>query len=127
VQLRYYRDEDAETYPQYGARYLELAAAQFPADTTFVLSSDNLEHLHASIPATMKDAVVLEGEPDYIDLYVLSRCRHNVISNSTFGWWAAWLNENPQKRVIRPRRWINGLPEDDVCPPEWTAIDAPED
>jgi FkbM family methyltransferase len=127
VQLRYYRDEDAETYPQYGARYLELAAAQFPSDTTFVLSSDNLEHLRASIPASMNDAVVLEGEPDYIDLYVLSRCRDNVISNSTFGWWAAWLNENPQKRVIRPRRWINGLPEDDVCPPEWTAIDAPED
>jgi FkbM family methyltransferase len=127
VQLRYYRDEDAETYPQYGARYLELAAAQFPSDTTFVLSSDNLEHLRASIPASMKDAVVLEGEPDYIDLYVLSRCRDNVISNSTFGWWAAWLNEHAQKRVIRPRRWINGLPEDDVCPPEWTAIDAPED
>jgi FkbM family methyltransferase len=127
VQLRYYRDEDAETYPQYGERYLELAAAQFLPETTFVLSSDNLDYLRASIPARMRDAVVLEGEPDYIDLYVLSLCHHNVISNSTFGWWAAWLNENPQKRVIRPRRWINGLPDEDICPPEWTAIDAPED
>jgi FkbM family methyltransferase len=127
VQLRYYRDEDAETYPQYGARYLELAAAHFPATTTFVLSSDNLEYARASIPATMSNVVVLEGEPDYIDLFVLSLCSHNIIGNSSFGWWAAWLNENPDKRVIRPEHWVNGLPAQDVCPPEWLALAAPED
>jgi FkbM family methyltransferase len=127
VQLRYYREEDADTYPQYGAQYLMLAASQFPASTTFVLSSDNLDYARASIPATMKNVVVLEGEPDYIDLFVLSACRHNIIGNSSFGWWAAWLNENPDKRVIRPANWVNGLPAQDVCPSEWLALDAPED
>lgn len=127
VQLRYYRDEDAETYPQYGEQYLRLAAEQFPSSTTFVLSSDNLDYARASIPAAMKHVVVLEGEPDYVDLFVLSACRHNIIGNSSFGWWAAWLNANPAKRVIRPERWVNGLPAQDVCPADWLALDAPED
>ena len=92
-----------------------------------MLSSDNLEYARASIPPAMRNVVVLEGEPDYIDLFVLSLCRHNIIGNSSFGWWAAWLNENPGKRVIRPEYWVNGLPAQDVCPPEWLALAAPED
>jgi hypothetical protein len=45
------------------------------------------------------------GETDYIDLFLMSRCRHFVTANSTFSWWAAWLSTHAEKIVIVPPVW----------------------
>ena len=125
VQLRYYRDEDpsGSIYPQYGEKYLEQAAALFPRTAQFVVSTNNLDYARANLPPRMKRAVVLEGNPDHIDFFLLSGCNDIVITNSSFGWWAAWLNQNPEKRVVRPEPWVWGLPSGDVCPEEWVTIE----
>jgi len=54
----------------------------------------------------------------------MQMCEHNVIANSTFSWWAAWLNPNPSKIVVAPQRWFSDghHPDTDMCPASWEKI-----
>jgi len=52
------------------------------------------------------------------DLFLIRRCKHFIISNSTFYWWGAWLAENKNKIVITPNNWVN----QDTAPPDWTVL-----
>ena len=56
------------------------------------------------------------------DMYLMSICRHNIIANSSFSWWAAWLNQNAEKIVVAPCRWQNGIDIADIVPDEWVRI-----
>jgi hypothetical protein len=63
---------------------------------------------------------------DYLDLYAMSMCEHNIICNSTFGWWGAYLNENKNKKIIAPRLWfgtsLGHLNTSDLIPNDWIKI-----
>jgi len=58
------------------------------------------------------------------DLYLMSQCGHNIIANSSFSWWGAWLNNNINKIVIAPNKWFNSGPQDtqDLIPSNWIRI-----
>lgn len=57
------------------------------------------------------------------ELWLMSQCDHNIISNSSYSWWAAYLNANPNKKVIAPKKWFaDDRDTTDLCPPDWIRI-----
>lgn len=64
-----------------------------------------------------------KGKDSYIDMQLMSCCKHNIIANSSFSWWGAWLNKNPGKQVITPNKWMPQLePGADIIPGDWVAL-----
>lgn len=71
--------------------------------------------------------IVVESNTEYtgyLDMMLMSRCRHNIISNSSFSWWSAWLNDHEDKIVIAPDRWRNDVVSDDIFTDGMIRIDA---
>ena len=70
--------------------------------------------------------VYISDEADFIDLYIMSLCKHNIIANSTFSWWGAWLNDNDSKIVVAPDKWFGSARSDlntkDLIPETWIKI-----
>lgn len=63
------------------------------------------------------------GIDSYQDMQLMSLCKHNITSNSTFSWWGAWLNKNVNKIVISPKKWFNGIDgTKDIIPDEWMKV-----
>jgi hypothetical protein len=64
------------------------------------------------------------GEKSYRDMFLMSRCAHNIVANSSFSWWAAYLNKNVGKTVIAPKRWLNNLRynQREIVPASWERI-----
>lgn len=75
--------------------------------TVFIFSNDAQwvkENLKLDVPT-----IVVERTQAYEDMHLMSCCKHNISSNSTFGWWGAWLNSNPYKMVTLPKRWLTDV------------------
>ena len=63
-----------------------------------------------------------EKENSWQDMFLMSKCKHNIIANSTFSWWGAWLNQNPEKIIISPDRFFNKEDAPDLIPDSWIKI-----
>jgi hypothetical protein len=64
------------------------------------------------------------AENSWVDMLLMSSCKHNIIANSSFSWWAAWLNENLDKTVVAPKKWFEtkDLDTKTLLPKEWIQL-----
>lgn len=89
----------------------------------FVVFSDDMDWVRNNIyfPEEAKVHFVdfNRGKDSWQDMNLMSKCMHNIIANSTFSWWGAWLNENPEKIVICPDRLTQRGDSPDIFPEEW--------
>ena len=89
----------------------------------FIIFSDDIQWCKDNI--NLKKAIYIENEKDYIELYLMSLCRHNITCNSSFSWWGAWLNKNTDKIVIGPLKWFGDAIQHntgDILPENWIKI-----
>lgn len=96
-------------------------------NATFVLFSDDPDWVEENLEIPNNNQrVTISGNnlTDVEELLLMKECDHNIISNSSFSWWGAWLNNNSEKIVYYPTPWLNDgkIHENDLIPPTWKAL-----
>jgi hypothetical protein len=87
-----------------GRDYYDAAMARFDDDTRFLVFSDDIEWCKKEF--TGPRFSFSEGHTPLVDMFTMASCKGHIIANSSFSWWGAWLNSDPDKLVIAPREWI---------------------
>jgi hypothetical protein len=93
----------------------------------FLVVSDDLDWCRRS-PLFEKDCLFAKFEDAATaplrELALMAQCRHNIIGNSSYAWWGAWLNENADRMVIAPEHWILGRRSVDleIIPKDWVIM-----
>ncbi len=96
------------------------------AEPVVYVFSDDPDWARDNLPLPCTKVVVdfNAADTDYEDMRLMSLCDHNIIGNSSFSWWGAWLNTNPDKRVAGPAKWFGDpkLVNPDILPDRWMKI-----
>lgn len=88
--------------PEY---YLQAASLFEVENPHYIIFSDDVDYCKGLF-AESENVLYIDNKDPYIDLCLMSMCDHNIIANSSFSWWGAWLNNNPNKKVIAPKQWF---------------------
>lgn len=126
------RPHNAAIHNVCGLDYYKKAVALIQgkvADPYFFVFTDDPEYtrqfLMLDFPHEIVTASLWNKDADY-DMQLMSFCRHHIIANSSFSWWGAWLNPNPDKIVCMPDRWfadeIKNQQIQDIFPDKWLRV-----
>lgn len=91
----------------------------------YYIFSNDIEWCKENLVGMLKNYTFVDnnsGMNNYIDLQLMSNCKHNIIANSTFSWWGAWLNQYTDKIVVAPKKWLNMELKYTPLLEEWTKI-----
>lgn len=114
---------------EYYERAIKLANERL-GNPTFIIFSDDIEWVKQTLDFTRGgiDTNKIEYRTsekiydNFEEMYVMSSCKHAIVSNSTFNFWGAWLEDNQNKLVIAPKDWFKDGSPIDIFPPRWIQI-----
>lgn len=91
----------------------------------FYVFSDDIKWVEANFKS--EEPVIFVDTANWQeDLYYIQKCKHSIVANSSFSWWAAWLNTNKEKIVIAPQKWFSddsGLDYSNIVPKSWVKLE----
>ena len=87
--------------------YIKRAMAYLPSGLTYIVVTNDFEVVKRELG---NEFIFAEGNPDYIDMWIISQCRYNIMSHSTMSWWGAFLNTHTDKIVVCPQTMQNIYP-----------------
>ena len=95
------------------------------SETHFYVFSDGMDWVkdNLELPENTTFVDCNKGEDSWQDMMLMTHCKHNVICNSTFSWWGAWLNDNPNKIVICPNKWSVYEDASKFVPDGWIKVE----
>jgi hypothetical protein len=120
--------------PEYYKKSLQYITNQldYTPNVLYFCEDEDLESVNETIQLLKNDFPTIEFErgtntlDDWQQMLLMSCCNHNIIANSSFSWWGAYLNVNPTKIVCYPSVWfgpkMNDVVVDDLFPEEWVKI-----
>ena len=121
-------------HPVQPVEYYEKALAEFPEDQPVIVFSDSIDWVKEQeffagdrfLLSEPKDKYADGSFTPYADLCLMSLCSHAIIANSSMSWWGAWLQTNPNKKVIAPKMWFGPDYADkdtkDLYCPDWIVL-----
>lgn len=120
----YLSPKNSEIYIALGADYYQNSARlilENKTDCKFFVFSDDYNWAKENFELNAAFEVLKPNENPATDLYLMSQCKHQITANSSYSWWAAWLNTNPEKMVISPKKWFKTpvFETDDRIPESW--------
>ena len=112
------------------SEYYSKALEHIGGVGTIFVFSDDIEWCEKNINlGEGKKIVFVKDQSDVEDLWLMTKMTNNVIANSTFSWWGAYLNQNENKKVVAPSKWFgpkrtknNMLETKDLLPEKWIII-----
>lgn len=98
-------------------------------DPIYFIFSDEIDWAKEHLPIPKNKSTFIDwniGENAYLDMQLMSNCKHNIIANSSFSWWGAWLNPNTEKIVVAPSKWYKNRKAENYpegfIPDSWTIL-----
>jgi hypothetical protein len=116
-------------YGSFSSTYYRLAMtilAEKYAEVVFYVFSDDIEWSEKNIDWSGFNVVFREKKKqtsDFQELILMSSCKHAIIANSTFNWWAAKMISNSEKLVYCPNKWFFDDKPIDIIPPNWIRLE----
>lgn len=112
-------------HPVTTKEFYQRAVDTLGIDRTYLIFSDDIEGCYDLLDFIPNKVFYTSGE-DWMDFYIMSLCGDNIIANSSFSWWAAYLNANPDKKIIAPSKWFGPAYDHfntkDLIPKSWIKL-----
>lgn len=110
---------------EYYHRAVKFISEKISDPVFFIFSDDHQwvkDNIRLDYPVKYVDHNL--ADKNFEDLRLMNTCKHNIIANSSFSWWGAWMNTNPEKIVVSPVKWFNQLDvnTEDIYPQSWVKL-----